>query len=89
LFKDSKYSVMILVTMIGVTVLSVGYLSWYMSPTEVVETVEIIANTDSGCIAETMDGFPVNIGPCNAKAGDLIAAKVDSKVKERAAAMNP
>jgi len=80
---------MILVAMIGIAVVSAGYLSWYMSPTEVVETVEIIANTESGCIAETMDGFPVNIGPCNASAGDMIAAKVDSKYKEREAAMGP
>jgi len=53
------------------------------------ETVKIVANTESGCIAETMDGFPVNIGPCDANEGDIISAKVDTKLKERAAAVNP
>ncbi len=80
---------MIIVAIIGVAVLLLGYLSWYVSPNEIVEMVKIIANTEEGCIAETSDGFPVNIGPCNAKQGDTISAMVDTKFKEREAAMNP
>ncbi len=66
-----------------------AYLMFYTAPEEVTERVEIIAVTDEGCIAETMDGFAVNIGECNAQEGDFIVALVDQKTKERAAAMNP
>ena len=66
-----------------------GYLMFYTAPEEVMERVQVIANTNSGCIVETMDGFAVNIGPCNAQSGDFIMAPVDQKVKQRAAAMNP
>jgi len=80
--------------MIGVAILATGiillmYLAWYVSPNEIVETVTIIANTESGCIGETNDGFPINIGPCDSKAGDMISAMVDVKYKQREAAMNP
>jgi hypothetical protein len=51
--------------------------------------VKIIAITESGCIAETMDGFAVNIGDCNGEPGKYINALVDQKTKERAALMNP
>lgn len=80
---------MIVILIIITSLILLSYLSWYVSPTEVAETVKIIANTESGCIAETLDGFPVNIGPCNANEGDMISAMVDSKFKEREAAMNP
>ena len=53
------------------------------------ETVKVIAVTPEGCIAETMDGFSVNIGDCQAEPGQFVNAVVDQKVKERAAAMNP
>jgi len=80
---------MIVIAIICVAVALFGYLMWYVSPTEILETVKVIANTESGCIAETMDGFSVNIGPCDAKEGDIISAKVDAKLKERALLMNP
>jgi len=65
------------------------YLMWYVTPVEVVERVEVIAITAEGCIAETADGFAVNIGPCSAEPGQYILATVDQSVKQRAAAMNP
>ena len=66
-----------------------AYLMWYMAPAEVTEMVRVVAVTDDGCIAETMDGFAVNIGPCDANPDELIMATYDAKVKERAALMNP
>jgi hypothetical protein len=72
---------------IGVSLFA--YLMFYTEPEEIAERVKIIAVTDQGCIAETMDGFAVNIGECNAQEGDFIIALVDQKVKQRAAAMNP
>jgi len=66
-----------------------SYLMFYTAPLEVMERVKVIAITDSGCIAETMDGFAVNIGQCSAQEGSYVVAPVDQKVKERAAAMNP
>ena len=89
LFENSRFTVLLALAMIGVAILALGYLTWYVSPTEIAETVEIIANTENGCIAETLDGFSVNIGACDAKAGDMITAMVDTKFKEREAAMNP
>ncbi len=65
------------------------YLMWYVSPTEVLEQVKIISTTESGCIGETMDGYPVNLGRCDAKPGDIVMAPVDQKVKERQDLMNP
>jgi len=66
-----------------------AYLMFYVAPAEVLETVKVVAITDSGCIAETLDGHAVNIGNCNAEPGDFISALVDQKVKERAELMNP
>ena len=77
---------------IGVAIVAVGlfvYLTWYVSPDEVTEQVKVVANTEDGCIAESFDGFAVNIGPCDAKAGDVIVATYDAKIKERAILMNP
>jgi len=65
------------------------YLMWYVAPEQTVERVKIIAITDDGCIAETPDGFAVNIGKCYGDPGDYTLAEVDQKVKERAALMNP
>ena len=66
-----------------------AYLMFYTAPEETTEWVKVIAVTDSGCIAETMDGFAVNIGPCQTEEGEMVIAVVDQKVKDRAAAMNP
>ena len=65
------------------------YLMFYTSPEHTMEMVKIIAITENGCIAETMDGFAVNIGNCNGNPGQYVNALVDQKIKERAAAMNP
>ena len=72
-----------------VAVLLFAYLMFYTAPVETTELVKIIAVTDDGCVAETMDGFAVNIGDCNAKPGQYVDALVDQKTKERAALMNP
>jgi len=61
----------------------------YTAPVETLELVKVIAITDDGCVAETMDGYAVNIGDCNAKPGQHVNALVDQKTKERAALMNP
>ena len=65
------------------------YLMWYVSPDEVIERVQVIGVTQAGCIAETADGFAVNIGQCDANPGEYVFAPIDQKVKERALAMNP
>ncbi|MCV0430955.1 MAG: hypothetical protein K5781_05165 [Nitrosopumilus sp.] len=62
---------------------------WYVTPAENMEMVKIIAITSDGCIAETLDGYSVNIGKCQAQPGEYVDALVDNKLKERAAAMNP
>ena len=87
--KNNKTTIQIF---IGVAVISVGlfaYLTWYVSPDEVTEKVKVIAITEDGCIAESFDGFAVNIGQCDAEAGDVIVATYDAKIKERAILMNP
>lgn len=76
-----------IITLISLSLFA--YLMWYVSADETVEFVKIIAITEDGCIAETLDGFATNIGVCDAKPGDYISAVVDQKVKERAMAMNP
>ncbi|MCV0399560.1 MAG: hypothetical protein K5785_06130 [Nitrosarchaeum sp.] len=72
---------------IGVSLFA--YLMYYTAPAETMEMVKIIAVTESGCIAETLDGYSVNIGDCQAEPGQYVNALVDQKVKERAAMMNP
>ena len=87
--KNNKTTIQVF---IGVAVIAAGlfvYLTWYVSPDEVTEKVKIIANTQDGCIAESFDGFAVNIGECDAKPGEVIVATYDAKVKERAILMNP
>ena len=59
------------------------------APAETIELVKIIAVTEDGCIGETMDGFAVNIGDCDAEPGKYVNALIDQKTKERAALMNP
>lgn len=73
----------------AIAVVGILYMTVFVAPAEVEEQVEVIAVTQSGCIAETLDGFAVNIGQCDAQPGDIIMALVDQKVKERAMAMNP
>ena len=66
-----------------------AYLMFYTAPAETMELVKIVAITDNGCVAETMDGYAINIGECNAQPGQYVDALVDQKTKERAALMNP
>lgn len=77
----------------GVIALGAGllfaYLMFYTAPEHNMEMVKIIAVTENGCIAETMDGFAVNVGDCNGEPGQFVDALVDQKTKERAALMNP
>jgi hypothetical protein len=77
----------------GVIAIAAGllfaYLMFYTAPEHNMEVVKIIAVTEVGCIAETMDGFAVNIGNCDGKPGQYVNALVDQKIKERAALMNP
>ena len=88
--KSDKKSIFIIggVILVGAVMLF-AYLMWYVSPEEYNERVKVIAITDQGCIAETFDGFAVNIGDCKVQAGEYVNAIIDKKVKERAAAMNP
>ena len=89
LIKNNKVTIQVF---IGVAVIAVGlfvYLTWYVSPDEVTERVKVIANTEDGCIAESFDGFAVNIGQCNAEPGEVIVASYDAKIKEREMLMNP
>ena len=88
--KSDKKSIFIIagVILVGAALLF-AYLMWYVSPEEYNERVKVIAVTEAGCIAETFDGFAVNIGNCNVQAGEYVNAVIDKKVKERAAAMNP
>ncbi|MDH3834874.1 MAG: hypothetical protein OES34_12060 [Nitrosopumilus sp.] len=88
--STSKNSLLVVGGVIAVaSVLLFAYLMWYVTPEENIERVKVVAVTESGCIAETFDGFAVNIGDCQAQSGDYVMAPVDQKTKERAAAMNP
>ncbi|WP_255465066.1 hypothetical protein [Nitrosopumilus sp. b3] len=89
LFENSKFTIFLVIAIVGVAGSLVGYLNWYVAPDEVTEKVKVIANTADGCIAESFDGFSVNIGPCDAKAGDIVVGTYDSKINERAILMNP
>jgi len=87
---SSKSSLLIVGGVIAIgAILLFAYLMWYVAPEENIERVKIIAVTEAGCIAETFDGFAVNIGTCLDKPGEYVLALVDQKTKERAAAMNP
>ena len=88
--KSGKNSIFIIAGVITIgAVLLFAYLMFYTAPAETIELVKIIAVTDNGCVAETMDGYAVNIGDCIAKPGQYVDALVDQKTKERAALMNP
>jgi len=88
--KAGKNSTVIIGGVIVISALLLfAYLMWYVEPEENIELVKVIAITETGCIAETMDGFAVNIGDCQANPGQYVDALIDQKTKERAAAMNP
>ncbi len=88
--SSSKKSLLMVVGVIAIaSVLLFAYLMWYVAPEEKVETVKVIAVTDTACVGETLDGFAVNIGDCQAEPGQYVNAHVDQKTKERAALMNP
>ena len=89
MIKNNKITIQIFVGVIVIAAVLFAYLTWYVSPDEVTEKVKVIANTEDGCIAESFDGFAINIGQCDAQAGDVIVATYDAKIKERAILMNP
>ena len=73
----------------GIALVGVGYMLVFVEPEMVDQRVKVIAVTESGCIAETFDGYAVNIGSCNAQPDEILIAPVDQKLKEREYAMNP
>ena len=85
--KKSLIIVSGILAAVGISLLS--YMFFYTASEEKSEWVKVIAITESGCIAETLDGFAVNIGQCQSQEGEMVIAIVDQKVKDRAAAMNP
>lgn len=85
--KKSLIAVGGIIAIIGLSLFA--YLMWYVAPEESIELVKVIAVTEEGCIAETLDGYSVDIGNCQAQPGTYVNAVVDQKVKERAALMNP
>ena len=88
--SSGKQSLFIVGGVIAVFAVSLfAYLMWYVTPEETSEFVKIIAITEDGCIAETLDGFAANIGSCQGEPGEYVMAVVDQKAKERATAMNP
>ena len=88
--KSSKNTTLVIAGVIALGAsLLFAYLMFYTAPAERMEMVEIIAITEDGCIAETMDGHAVNIGNCNAKPGQYVDALVDQKAEERATLMIP
>jgi len=62
---------------------------WNLIPNKVTETVKVVLVDQTGCTAETHDGFDVKIGPCNAKVGDSITASFDGKVRDREKPFTP
>jgi len=88
--SSGKNSILIVGGVIAVASVSLfAYLMFYTAPEETMELVKVIAVTESGCIGETLDGYSVNIGNCQAQPGQYVDTPVDQKVKERAALMNP
>ncbi|MDH3340063.1 MAG: hypothetical protein OEL84_02120 [Nitrosopumilus sp.] len=88
--KSNTKSILIVGGIIAVVAVSLfAYLMWYTSPDHIEERVKVIANTDDGCIVETLDGYAINVGPCDFEPDEYIIAPIDQKLKERAALMNP
>jgi hypothetical protein len=55
----------------------------------VTEQVKVVSIDKNGCIAQTQDNNLVNIGKCNANAGDSIRATYDANVAQRVKAFLP
>jgi len=87
--SNNKNSIIVGGIIAAIAVSLFAYLMWYVSPTEVLERVQVIAIIDQGCVVETFDGHAINIGQCDAEPGQFIYAMIDQKVKERAELMNP
>jgi len=87
--SNNKNSIIVGGIIAAIAVSLFAYLMWYVSPTEVLERVQVIAINDQGCVVETFDGHAINIGQCDAEPGQFIYAMIDQKVKERAELMNP
>ena len=89
--KTSNTKSMLIVggVIVAVAVALFAYLMVYTAPAVVEERVKVIANTAEGCIVETLDGYAVNVGPCDFEPEEYILAPIDQKLKERAALMNP
>ena len=62
---------------------------WNLIPSKATETVKVVLVDETGCTAETKDGFVVKIGPCNAKSGDVITASFDGKIRDREKPFTP
>ena len=88
--KSNAKSMLIIGGVIAAVAVSLfAYLMFYTAPEQIEERVKIIANTAEGCIVETLDGYAINIGPCDFEPDEYVIAPIDQKLKERAAAMNP
>jgi len=82
-----KNNKIVIGVIIGVMVIATSlfvYLFWYDSSDKVTERVRVIANIGEGCIAETHDGFILNIGPCYAFPGEVIIVTYDVNSKKQA-----
>lgn len=87
---EEKKSIVIRSAVVGtITLAFVLFLLSFSSPAEITENVTVVEVTESGCIAETSDGFSLNIGPCDAQPGDSVIATYDTKVKEILSAVIP
>jgi hypothetical protein len=74
----------------AITVMAVGIFPfWNLIPNNVTEMVRVVEVDQSGCTAETHDGFDVKIGQCNAKPGDNITATFDGKIRDREKPFTP
>ncbi|MGI0027709.1 MAG: hypothetical protein ACREAD_07710 [Nitrosopumilaceae archaeon] len=62
---------------------------WNLIPNKVTEVVKVVLVDETGCTAETTDGFVVKIGQCNAKPGDTITASFDGKIRDREKPFTP
>ncbi len=87
--SDKKSMLIVSGILAAIALPLLAYMLFFIAPEEQTEWVKVIAITESGCIAETLDGFAVNIGQCQVQEGEMVIAVVDQKVKDRAAAMNP
>jgi len=87
--SNTKSMLIIFGIIIAIAVSLFAYLMFYTAPELIEERVKVIANTDEGCIVETLDGYAINVGPCDFEPDEYIIAPIDQKLKERAALMNP